>query len=77
VYFLFELFSREELESKQITDDNVANVIDALQIVKQEQQRLIELLNNEEQQINDELKDCKSIRCRIRTNCRRMTFVDQ
>ncbi|CAF4728010.1 unnamed protein product, partial [Rotaria socialis] len=47
---------KEELESKNINSDNVFNVMDALQIVKKEQNELILLLDHEERQIEDELK---------------------
>ncbi|CAF3385116.1 unnamed protein product [Rotaria socialis] len=50
---------KEELESKNINSDNVFNVMDALQIVKKEQNELILLLDHEERQIEDELKAFK------------------
>ncbi|CAF4696116.1 unnamed protein product [Rotaria sp. Silwood1] len=48
---------KEELESKTVTTDNIPNIIDALQIVKKEQNELILLLNQEERQLDDELKE--------------------
>ncbi len=55
-YFLF----REDLQSNQITSENISDVIDALQIVKKEQNELIHILDTEEKQIEDELKECKT-----------------
>ncbi len=53
------MFFREELQSNNITKDNLSNVIDALQIVKKEQNELISILNQEERELEDELKQCK------------------
>lgn len=54
------LFYREELQANQITSENISDVIDALQIVKKEQHELIHILDQEERQIEEELKECKS-----------------
>lgn len=44
-------------------------MIDALQIVKKEQNELIDILDQEERQIEEELKECKSFEKR---RCSRM-----
>lgn len=54
------LFFREELQSNQITSENIADVVDALQMVKLDQNQLIHILDQEERQIEDELKECKN-----------------
>lgn len=54
----FFFLNREELQSNQITTDNISDIIDALQIVKKEQNELINILDNEERQIEEELKEC-------------------
>lgn len=52
-------YSREELQSNKITRENVSEIIDALQIVKKEQNELINILDQEEKQIEEQLKECK------------------
>jgi hypothetical protein len=58
--FIFISF-REELQLNNVTTDNISDVMDALQVVKKEQNELISILNNEERQLEDELKECKTI----------------
>ena len=51
---------KEELQSNEILRENIPNIIDALQIVKKEQNQLIDILDQEERQIEDELKECET-----------------
>ena len=53
------LIFREELQSVEINAENIPGVIEALQSVKQDQQQLIDILNDEERHIEEELKECK------------------
>jgi hypothetical protein len=50
---------REGLQSTEINAENVPGVIEALQSVKRDQQQLIDILNDEERQIEAELKECE------------------
>lgn len=58
ISLIFSIF-REELQSNNIPPESIPNVLDALQLVKKEQQQLIEILDDEQRQIEEELKQCK------------------
>ena len=42
-----------------MNQDNISHVLDALRIVRKEQQELIAILGQEQKQLEDELKECK------------------
>ncbi|CAF1150912.1 unnamed protein product [Adineta steineri] len=48
---------KEELQSNTITTDNIPDVMDALRVVEKEQKELISILDQEEKQLEEELKE--------------------
>ena len=42
-----------------MNQDNISHVLDALRIVRKEQQELIAILGQEQKQLEEELRECK------------------
>ncbi|UJR26269.1 hypothetical protein I4U23_007609 [Adineta vaga] len=52
---------KEELQSNQIKQDNIPDVMNALRMVDKEQQELIAILSQEEKQLEEELKEFQQL----------------
>ena len=50
---------KEELQSNEISKENISNVIEALEMVKVDENQLIQILDQEQKQIEHELEECK------------------